>query len=67
MTNSYQGTEFNVVGRPVNTFVQPTTQVEQKKTGFDIVAESLATLNPALQKTLGSYSRSDKRRKTCRF
>ena len=53
MTNSYQGTEFNVVGRPVNTFVQPTTQVEQKKTGFDIVAESLATLNPALQKTLG--------------
>ena len=53
MTNSYQGTEFNVVGRSVNTFVQPTTQVEQKKTGFDIVAESLATLNPALQKTLG--------------
>ncbi len=53
MTNSYQGTEFNVVGRPVNTFVQPTTQVEQKKTGFDIVAESLATLNPALQKGLG--------------
>ena len=53
MTNSYQGTEFNVVGRPVDTFVKPTTQVEQKKTGFDIVAESLATLNPALQKTLG--------------
>ena len=53
MTNSYQGTEFNVVGRPVDTFVQPTRQVEQKKTGFDIVAESLATLNPALQKTLG--------------
>ena len=53
MTNSYQGTEFNVVGRPVNTFVKPTTQVEQKKTGFDIVAESLVALNPALQKGLG--------------
>tara|TARA_R100001510_G_scaffold57584_1_gene66286 strand:- start:314 stop:3217 length:2904 start_codon:yes stop_codon:yes gene_type:complete len=53
MTNSYRGTEFNVVGQARDTFVKPTSKVEVQKSGFDVIADSLATLNPALQKLVG--------------
>tara|TARA_B100001093_G_scaffold516190_1_gene594377 strand:- start:1950 stop:4865 length:2916 start_codon:yes stop_codon:yes gene_type:complete len=53
MSSSYRGTEFNVVGQARDTFVKPTTQAEVKKTGFDRITETLVSLNPALQKTIG--------------
>ncbi len=53
MSSSYRGKEFNVVGQARDTFEKPTTQVEVKKTGFDRITETLVSLNPALQKTIG--------------
>ena len=52
MTNSYQSTAFRSSARPVDTFVAPPSV--QPKTGIESLAETLAVVNPNLQKFLGN-------------
>jgi len=52
MTNSFQSTAFRGSARPVDTFVAPPSV--QPKTGIESLAEALATVNPALQKIIGT-------------
>ena len=52
MTNSYQSTAFQSSARPVDTFVRPPSV--QPKTGIEELASALATVNPSLQKIIGS-------------
>ena len=52
MTNSYQSTAFQSSARPVDTFVAPPSV--QPKTGIEELASALATVNPSLQKIIGS-------------
>ena len=51
MTSSYQSTAFQSSARPVDTFVRPPSV--QPKTGIESLAETLAAVNPNLQKFLG--------------
>jgi len=48
MTSSFQSTAFNSSARPVDTFVAPPSV--QPKTGIESLAETLAAVNPNLQK-----------------
>ena len=48
MTNSFQSTAFQSSARPVDTFVAPPSV--QPKTGIESLAETLAAVNPNLQK-----------------
>ena len=52
MTNSFQSTAFQPQASPVDTFVQPVSV--QPKSGIEQLAETLAVVNPALQKIIGS-------------
>ena len=52
MTNSFQSTAFQSSARPVDTFVQPVSV--QPKTGIESLAETLAAVNPNLQKFIGT-------------
>ena len=52
MTNSFQSTAFRGSARPVDTFVAPPSV--QPKTGIQSLAETLAAVNPNLQKFIGS-------------
>jgi len=52
MTSSYQSTAFQGSARPVDTFVAPPGV--QPKTGIEELASALATVNPSLQKIIGS-------------
>jgi len=52
MTNSFQSTAFQSSTNPVDTFVQPVTV--QPKSGAEELTEILATVNPSLQKFLGT-------------
>jgi len=52
MTNSFQSTAFQSSARPVDTFVRPPSV--QPKTGIEELASALATVNPSLQKIIGS-------------
>ena len=52
MTSSYQSTAFQSSARPVDTFVRPPSV--QPKTGIEELASALATVNPSLQKIIGS-------------
>ena len=51
MTSSYQSTAFQSSARPVDTFVRPPSV--QPKTGIESLAETLAAVNPNLQKFIG--------------
>ncbi len=52
MTNSFQSTAFQSSARPVDTFVQPVRV--QPKTDIESLAETLAAVNPNLQKFIGT-------------
>ena len=52
MTNSFQSTAFRGSARPVDTFVAPPSV--QPKTGIQSLAETLAAVNPNLQKFIGA-------------
>ena len=52
MTSSFQSTAFRGSARPVDTFVAPPSV--QPKTGIQSLAETLAAVNPNLQKFIGS-------------
>mgnify|MGYP003112469394 CR=1 FL=1 len=52
MTNSFQSTAFQSSASPVDTFVQPVRV--QPKTGIESLAETLAAVNPNLQKFIGT-------------
>ena len=52
MTNSFQSTAFQGSARPVDTFVRPPSV--QPKTGIESLAETLAAVNPNLQKFIGA-------------
>tara|TARA_R100001460_G_scaffold81068_1_gene121991 strand:+ start:142 stop:2793 length:2652 start_codon:yes stop_codon:yes gene_type:complete len=52
MTSSYQSTAFQSSARPVDTFVAPPSV--QPKTGIESLAETLAAVNPNLQKFIGT-------------
>jgi len=52
MTNSFQSTAFRGSARPVDTFVAPPSV--QPKTGIESLAETLAAVNPNLQKFIGT-------------
>ena len=52
MTNSFQSTAFQPQASPVDTFVQPVSV--QPKSGIESLAETLAVVNPNLQKFLGT-------------
>jgi len=52
MTSSYQSTAFQSSARPVDTFVRPPSV--QPKTGIESLAETLAAVNPNLQKFIGA-------------
>jgi len=51
MTSSFQSTAFQSSARPVDTFVRPPSV--QPKTGIESLAETLAAVNPNLQKFIG--------------
>ena len=51
MTNSFQSTAFQSSASPVDTFVQPVRV--QPKTDIESLAETLAAVNPNLQKLIG--------------
>ena len=48
MTSSFQSTAFQSSARPVDTFVRPPSV--QPKTDIESLAETLAAVNPNLQK-----------------
>jgi len=52
MTSSFQSTAFQSSARPVDTFVRPPRV--QPKTGIESLAETLAAVNPNLQKFIGT-------------
>jgi len=52
MTNSFQSTAFRGSARPVDTFVAPPSV--QPKTSIESLAETLAAINPNLQKFIGA-------------
>ena len=52
MSSSYQSTAFQSSARPVDTFVAPPSV--QPKTGIESLAETLAAVNPNLQKFIGT-------------
>ncbi len=52
MTSSFQSTAFQSSARPVDTFVAPPSV--QPKTGIESLAETLAAVNPNLQKFIGA-------------
>ena len=52
MTSSFQSTAFQSSARPVDTFVAPPSV--QPKTGIESLAETLAAVNPNLQKFIGT-------------
>ena len=52
MTSSFQSTAFQSSARPVDTFVRPPRV--QPKTGIESLAETLAAVNPNLQKFIGA-------------
>ena len=52
MTSSFQSTAFQSSARPVDTFVRPPSV--QPKTGIESLAETLAAVNPNLQKFIGA-------------
>ena len=52
MTNSFQSTAFRSSASPVDTFVAPPSV--QPKTGIESLAETLAAVNPNLQKFIGT-------------
>jgi len=52
MTSSFQSTAFQGSARPVDTFVRPPSV--QPKTDAEELASVLATINPALQKIIGT-------------
>ena len=52
MTTSFQSTAFRGSARPVDTFVAPPSV--QPKTGIQSLAETLAAVNPNLQKFIGA-------------
>ena len=52
MTNSFQSTAFQPQASPVDTFVQPVSV--QPKSGIESLAETLAVVNPNIQKFLGT-------------
>lgn len=52
MTSSFQSTAFQSAARPVDTFVAPPSV--QPKTGIEELASVLQTVNPNLQKFIGS-------------
>ena len=52
MTNSFQSTAFQPQASPVDTFVQPVSV--QPKSGIESLAETLAVVNPNIQKFLGN-------------
>ncbi len=52
MTSSFQSTAFQGSARPVDTFVRPPSV--QPKSDIESLAEALATVNPSLQKIIGT-------------
>tara|TARA_R100000231_G_scaffold61665_1_gene50234 strand:+ start:277 stop:2880 length:2604 start_codon:yes stop_codon:yes gene_type:complete len=52
MTSSFQSTAFQSSARPVDTFVRPPSV--QPKTDIEFLAETLVTINPNLQKFIGT-------------
>ena len=52
MTDSFQSTAFQPQANPVDTFVQPVSV--QPKSGIESLAETLAVVNPNIQKFLGT-------------
>ena len=52
MTNSFQSTAFQPQASPVDTFVRPVSV--QPKSGIESLAETLAVVNPNIQKFLGT-------------
>lgn len=52
MTNSFQSTAFQPQASPVDTFVQPVSV--QPKSSIESLAETLAVVNPNIQKFLGN-------------
>ena len=68
MTSSVQSTAFQSSARPVDTFVAPPSV--QPKTGIESLAETLAAVNPNLQKFIGTKideAVKDERRKGARI
>ena len=68
MTNSFQSTAFQPQASPVDTFVQPVSV--QPKSGIESLAETLAVVNPNIQKFLGTKideAVKDERRKGARI
>ena len=57
MTSSFQSTAFQSSARPVDTFVAPPSV--QPKTGAEELYSALATINPALQKFIGTRIESE--------
>ena len=60
MTNSFQSTAFQPQASPVDTFVAPPSV--QPKTGIESLAETLAAVNPNLQKFLGDKLEDEKQK-----
>jgi len=56
MTSSFQSTAFQSSASPVDTFVRPPSV--QPKTGAEELYSALATINPALQKFIGTRIKS---------
>lgn len=63
MSSSFQSTAAtNIYDSPVNTFVNPVTVLP--KTGMMELADTLKTINPALQTYLGGVLQKEKKRRT---
>ena len=60
MTSSFQSTAFQSSAKPVDTFVRPLSV--QPKTGIESLAETLAAVNPNLQKFLGDKLEDEKQK-----
>ncbi len=64
MSSSFQSTAFRSSANPVDTFVAPPNV--QPKTGIQELASALATVNPALQKIIGTKLEQEKEEEIAR-
>ena len=64
MSSSFQSTAFRSSASPVDTFVEPVRV--QPKTGIEELASALATVNPALQKIIGTKLGQEKEKEIAR-
>lgn len=64
MSSSFQSTAFRSSASPVDTFVAPPSV--QPKTGVQELASALSTINPALQKIIGTKLQQEKEEEIAR-